>query len=390
MKEENGVVTFGMKNAWPDEVADPYGAGAVMSLAVGSVAELRDVFGEEWAENYFVPCEELAVQNGLAYMLLFASDVQYDPQDEAIVAAYTEMYQAAQAMGPESISFEGRTDGQRERERETVLRELATYYINREDYIGSVDVNPDAAENACTVVWTADPGSPSGAQGRPRRAARILFEDLENIQPARTELLADSGDGVDSLETFLLLYDNGLALPELAEFEVRSLLEDTSITALRDPVQAAEWTLGLSGGTAGDRHVHPVWQGESWIYTWADGSRVRIGMKAVQLGGAAQPIYLPIWWDADTAGGSGWVFDPYTYMMRKESNDFSDCTAEELAYYLTLSDGAYTENILHELDLRWRDDPAGTDDAVAAYAQAENGLASLWENHKAANPDIFS
>lgn len=390
MKEENGVVTFGMKNAWPDEVADPYGAGAVMSLAVGSVAELRDVFGEEWAENYFVPCEELAVQNGLAYMLLFASDVQYDPQDEAIVAAYTEMYQAAQAMGPESISFEGQTDGQRERERETVLRELATYYISREDYIGSVDVNPDAAENACTVVWTADPGSPSGAQGRPRRAARIWFEDLENIQPARTELLADSGDGVDSLETFLLLYDNGLALPELAEFEVRSLLEDTSITALRDPVQAAEWTLGLSGGTAGDRHVHPVWQGESWIYTWADGSRVRIGMKAVQLGGAAQPIYLPIWWDADTAGGSGWVFDPYTYMMRKESNDFSDCTAEELAYYLTLSDGAYTENILHELDLRWRDDPAGTDDAVAAYAQAENGLASLWENHKAANPDIFS
>lgn len=390
MKEENGVVTFGMKNAWPDEVADPYGAGAVMSLAVGSVAELRDVFGEEWAENYFVPCEELAVQNGLAYMLLFASDVQYDPQDEAIVAAYTEMYQAAQAMGLESISFEGQTDGQRERERETVLRELATYYISREDYIGSVDVNPDAAENACTVVWTADPGSPSGAQGRPRRAARIWFEDLENIQPARTELLADSGDGVDSLETFLLLYDNGLALPELAEFEVRSLLEDTSITALRDPVQAAEWTLGLSGGTAGDRHVHPVWQGESWIYTWADGSRVRIGMKAVQLGGAAQPIYLPIWWDADTAGGSGWVFDPYTYMMRKESNDFSDCTAEELAYYLTLSDGAYTENILHELDLRWRDDPAGTDDAVAAYAQAENGLASLWENHKAANPDIFS
>lgn len=390
MKEENGVVTFGMKNAWPDEVADPYGAGAVMSLAVGSVAELRDVFGEEWAENYFVPCEELAVQNGLAYMLLFASDVQYDPQDEAITAAYTEMYQAAQAMGPESISFEGQTDGQRERERETVLQELATYYISREDYIGSVDINPDAAENACTVVWTADPGSPSGAQGRPRRAARIWFEDLENIQPARTELLADSGDGVDSLETFLLLYDNGLALPELAEFEVRSLLEDTSITALRDPVQAAEWTLGLSGGTAGDRHVHPVWQGESWIYTWADGSRVRIGMKAVQLGGAAQPIYLPIWWDADTAGGSGWVFDPYTYMMRKESNDFSDCTAEELAYYLTLSDGAYTENILHELDLRWRDDPAGTDDAVAAYAQAENGLASLWENHKAANPDIFS
>ena len=80
-------------------------------------------------------------------------------------------------------------------------------------------------------------------------------------------------------------------------------------------------------------------------------------------------------------------------MALKETNDFSNCSAEELAYYLTLSDGAYTENILHELDLRWQDDPAGTEAAVAAYADAANGVSSLqtiWESHKAANPDIFS
>lgn len=386
VKEDNGVVTFGMKDAWPGEVSDPYGAGAVMTLAVGAAAELRDVFGEDWAENYLVPCRELAVQNGLAYMLLFASDVQYDPQDETITAAYAEMRQAAEAMDGSAISFDGQSDAQRKNERTTVLQELATYYISREGYIGSADVIPDEAENACTIVWTADPGGASGAQGRPRRAARIWFEDLDDIQPARTELLADSGDGVDSLETFLLLYDNGLALPELAKFEVRALLADNSITALRDPVQAAEWTLGLAGGAVDNRRANGERGEEIFRYTWADGSRVSLVMKGVQLGDAAQPIYLPIRWNAETAGGSGWAYDPYTYMMCKENNDFSDCSAEELAYYLTRSDGAYTENILHELDLRWQDDPEGVDWLMEAQ---EASISSLWESHKAANPDIF-
>ena len=63
-------------------------------------------------------------------------------------------------------------------------------------------------------------------------------------------------------------------------------------------------------------------QGESWVYTFADGGQVRVGMRAVRLGDAVQPIYLPVWWSLDTAGGSGWEFDPYSYMMRKETNDF--------------------------------------------------------------------
>ena len=73
-------------------------------------------------------------------------------------------------------------------------------------------------------------------------------------------------------------------------------------------------------------------------------------------------------------------------MMCRDNNDFSGCTAEELAYYLTLSDGAYTENILYELDLRWQDDPEGVDWLMEAQ---EASISSLWESHKAANPDIF-
>lgn len=195
----------------------------------------------------------------------------------------------------------------------------------------------------------------------------------------------DENTPTDSLERFLLRFDNGLALPQWQEDEVRALME-AGPAALRDPIQAAEWTLGLSGGTVGNRRTNGEQGEEIFRYTWADGSQVTLVMKTVQLGDAAQPIYLPIRWDAETAGGSGWEYDPYTYMMCRDNSDFSSCTAEELAYYLTLSDGAYTENILYELDLRWQDDPEGVDWLMEAQ---EASISSLWESHKAANPDIF-
>ena len=156
----------------------------------------------------------------------------------------------------------------------------------------------------------------------------------------------DENTPTDSLERFLLRFDNGLALPQWQEDEGRALME-AGPAALRDPIQAAEWTLDLSGGTVDNRRTNEEQGEEIFRYTWADGSQVTLVMKIVQLGDAAQPIYLPIRWDAETAGGSGWEYDPYTYMMCRDNNDFSGCTAEELAYYLTLSDGAYTENILY-------------------------------------------
>ena len=64
--------------------------------------------------------------------------------------------------------------------------------------------------------------------------------------------------------------------------------------------------------------------------------------------------------------------------MRKETNDFSGCTVEELAYYLSLSDGAYAENILHELDLQWRWSPQEVENAVAGNDIAR----AAWERHR--------
>lgn len=384
--EEN--VRFGMKDAWPGEVSDPYGAGAVMSLSIRAADSLEAEYGADWEQNFPIPCKKLAEQDGLTYYLEFASDVQYDPQNAEISAAYQEMRQAAEAMDGSSITIDTPTEAQRQARMEQWLYDMADtegytrYTIGAaNDAIFYWDCTVEVDGNTAAAVFDLRTGA-----GQHCRAVEMLeASDEGGYHLTRQDWIMDENTPTDSLERFRLRYDNGLGLPEWEESEVRTLLE-AGPAELRDPVQAAEWSLGLSGGTAGDRIVHPIQQVESWVYTWADGSQVRIGMKAVQMGGAAQPIYLPIWWDADTEGGSGWAYDPYTYMMRKENNDFSDCTAEELAYYLTLSDGAYTENILHELDLRWQDDPEGVDQLMESKGAS---ISPLWASHKAANPDIF-
>nr|WP_302649305.1 M56 family metallopeptidase [uncultured Agathobaculum sp.] len=379
---EDGSVTFGLPDALPGYSDDPTDGGAVMTLLAGATAELRDTFGEDWVQNYYIPCVELAERDGLTWFLAFASDVQYDPANPEITAAYTEMYQAAQAMDGSALSFEGQTGDQQENERALALRQLGRYYIARENgYIGQWDITADPAENACTIVGSA--GDPPIQDMR--RAVRVWFgESLDSAQPIRTQVLADAAAGVTTLDEFLLLYDTGLGLPACSEDRVRTLLADTSITALRDPVQAAEWTLGLSGGTADGLHSTDDGQETNFSYVFASGSRVSLAMKPVQLGGAAQPVYLPVRWDAGDAGGSGWAYDPYTYMMCKERNDFSGCATEALVYYLAQADGAYAEAIFAELDQRWQQDADAVEDAVAG-----TGVQTVWAQHKAANPDIF-
>lgn len=375
--EKDGCAMFGLKNAWPEATSDPYGAGTVMMLAVEATDYLQSTFGEDWP----VPSKTLAERDGLTYYLTFASDVQYDTQDRDIAAAYQEMDRAAWALDGGSLTIHAPDEAQRRARMETYLNGVAF-----------LDGLARYARDYDSTVWTErdtvgiDGGSATVAyelwdrQHRPYYAVEVLeASDEGGYHLTRQEWVLDETTPTDSLERFLLRYDNsGLGLPAFSEARVRALLANASLTALRDPAQAMEWTLGLSGGTAGDRRVHPVWQGESWVYTFADGGQVRVGMKAVRLGDTAQPIYLPIWWDTDTEGGSGWEFDPYSYMMRKETNDFSGCTAEELAYYLSLSDGAYTENILHELDLQWRWSPQEVENAVAGNDIAR----AVWERHR--------
>lgn len=388
LQEIEETVKFGMKNAWPSEFTDPFVGGTVMTLCIEATDSLEAQYGADWVQNYPLPCKELTERDGMTYYLEFASDVQYDPQDETIKTAYTEMYQAAEAMDGSSITIDEPHEAQRQARMKEWLCDMADtegytrYTIGGADRaIFYWDCTVEVDGNTATAVFALRAGA-----GRHCRAVEILeASDEGGYHLTRQDWIMDENTPTDSLERFLLRFDNGLALPEWEESEVRALVE-AGPTALRDPVQAAEWTLGLSGGTVDNRRTNGEQGEEIFRYTWADGSQVTLVMKAVQLGDAAQPIYLPIRWDAETAGGSGWEYDPYTYMMCRDNSDFSSCTAEELAYYLTLSDGAYTENILYELDLRWQDDPEGVDWLMEAQ---EASISSLWESHKAANPDIF-
>lgn len=388
VKEYGDSISFGLANALPGYSDDPTDGGTVMCLSVGSTVALEENNGANWEENFPMPCKKLAELDGLTYYLTFASDVQYDPQDEAIAAAYTEMYQAAQAMDGSSITIDEPDEAQRQARMKEWLCDMADtegytrYTIGGADRaIFYWDCTVEVDGNTATAVFDLRAGA-----GRHCRAVEILeASDEGGYHLTRQDWIMDENTPTDSLERFLLRFDNGLALPQWQEDEVRALME-AGPAALRDPIQAAEWTLDLSGGTVDNRRTNGEQGEEIFRYTWADGSQVTLVMKTVQLGDAAQPIYLPIRWDAETAGGSGWEYDPYTYMMCRDNNDFSGCPAEELAYYLTLSDGAYTENILYELDLRWQDDPEGVDWLMEAQ---EASISSLWESHKAANPDIF-
>lgn len=388
LQEIEETVKFGMKNAWPSEFTDPFVGGTVMTLCIEATDSLEAQYGADWVQNYPLPCKELTERDGMTYYLEFASDVQYDPQDETIKTAYTEMYQAAEAMDGSSITIDEPDEAQRQARMKEWLCDMADtegytrYTIGGADRaIFYWDCTVEVDGNTATAVFALRAGA-----GRHCRAVEILeASDEGGYHLTRQDWIMDENTPTDSLERFLLRFDNGLALPEWQEDEVRALME-AGPAALRDPIQAAEWTLDLSGGTVDNRRTNGEQGEEIFRYTWADGSQVTLVMKAVQLGDAAQPIYLPIRWDAETAGGSGWEYDPYTYMMCRDNNDFSGCTAEELAYYLTLSDGAYTENILYELDLRWQDDPEGVDRLMEAQ---EASISSLWESHKAANPDIF-
>lgn len=388
LQEIEETVKFGMKNAWPSEFTDPFVGGTVMTLCIEATDSLEAQYGTDWVQNYPLPCKELTERDGMTYYLEFAPDGQYDPQDETIKTAYAEMRQAAEAMDGSAITIDEPNEAQRQARMKEWLCDMADtegytrYTIDAvERAIFYWDCMVEVDGNTATAIFDLRAGA-----DRHCRAVEILeASDEGGYHLTRQDWIMDENTPTDSLERFLLRFDNGLALPQWQEDEVRALME-AGPAALRDPIQAAEWTLDLSGGTVDNRRTNGEQGEEIFRYTWADGSQVTLVMKTVQLGDAAQPIYLPIRWDAETAGGSGWEYDPYTYMMCRDNNDFSGCTAEELAYYLTLSDGAYTENILYELDLRWQDDPEGVDWLMEAQ---EASISSLWESHKAANPDIF-
>ena len=89
----DGTTTFFVKDT--DSV--------LMTLTAQLLSVLKRDFGENWAENYPVPIRPLAEQDGLAYFLIYPSDVQYDPADEQAAAQYKTLFEAAQRISPEDL-----------------------------------------------------------------------------------------------------------------------------------------------------------------------------------------------------------------------------------------------------------------------------------------------
>lgn len=378
----DGVVTFGLKNALPGYTDDPTDGGTVMTLQVQATESLKAQFGEDWQANYPVPCKQLAERDGLTYYLTFASDVQYDPSDENIAAAYTEMYQAAQEIGPEAFSLVEPNAEQMQARMTAYLQSAApqdgfNHYAQAGGSLWVEDSVTLVRGNAADVVFSL-----WDAENHPYRAVQsVQASSYGGYHLISQEWKLDADEPTDSREKFDLRYGNTLGMPEFDQTRVEALLADTAITALRDPGTAAEWIFGLSRGTAEDIVVHPIKKQYTLTYRWLDGGEVELTMQGVTLGGAEQPIYLPVAFD-----GIGWFADPYTYMMCKEKGDFSTCTVEALVWYLAQSDGATTEGILAGLDKRWQQD---ADEVEQAMDGANTAVQKLWQQHKAANPDIF-
>ncbi len=92
----DGTMTFFVKDT----------DSALMTLTAQPLSVLKRDYGENWTENYPVPVKSLAEQDGLAYFLIYPSDVQYDPADEQAAARYKTLFEAAQSISSADIALD--------------------------------------------------------------------------------------------------------------------------------------------------------------------------------------------------------------------------------------------------------------------------------------------
>lgn len=404
VKEYGDSISFGLANALPGYSDDPTDGGAVMSLNVGSAVVLEENNGADWEQTFPVPCKKLAELDGLTYYLTFASDVQYDPQDEAIAAAYTEMYQAAQAITPDALSFEGQTDRQWERLQEKRLSDLGWHYgtqvLFESGSSGSVSVAPDIGDGSCTVVWS----NPDGMQ-ETHYAERVWFDDVQ-AAPTRAESLGSS-DTMTTAAQFSVFYRNDLGLPfydaeqvaqlQLESGRIHSGLQ-TSGSDLSTPEAGAAFTIlrSAAGHFEASEEIPDADEGTLWAnFRFADGTLLKLEMQPVQLDGSQGAVWLPIGWRIlDASGeiidGAGRQYSPYDAQVYATATDYYGYRdTDDLLWYLDMgwADGAYAEGILSELDRRWKLDPAAVEEAVA---QAGTQAQTLWLTHRGDMEPRFS
>lgn len=392
VKENDDTVKFGLQNALPGYSDDPTDGGAVMSLHAEATASLQAQFGEDWQAGYPVPCKQLAERDGLTYYLTFASDVQYDPSDEDIAAAYTEMYQAAQAMDGSSISFDGQNDAQAGRERQQVLHDLAVQYAYMENQLLSsglpidlVTAEPNLTDGSCllTVRYMN-----RGYDYYFTTAQRLWYDGTDSVTPARTENLVNTSDGVRSLEDFWNAFPLEQGFPVFDETGLVSLSEMAVKPAslenpdLSTPEACAEYVLHfVTGewvgrtGSEDDAEMHLT-------YRWDDGE-MTIRMQRVQLSSDSSVLWLPVGYD-----GYQPQYPPYLLVLARMPDYYPYRTTVELLQALEMgwTDGGYAESVFTELDKRWQKDADAVENAVAGFG---TNVQTLWQQHKAANPDIF-
>ena len=408
MKEENGVVTFGMKNAWPGYSDDPTDGGVVMCLSVGSTVVLEENNGADWEQTFPVPCKKLAEQDGMTWYLTFASDVQYDTTDEQITAAYTEMYAAAMSITPDALSFEGQTERQMERLQEKRLGDLGWQYgtqvLFESGSSGSVSVTPDIGDGSCTLVWS----NPDGMQ-ETRYAEKVWFDDAQ-AKPTRVESLGTS-NAMTTAAQFSVFYRNDLGLPfydaeQVAQlqFENRRIhpVLQTSGPDLSTPETGAAFTIlrNANGQFEASEEIPDADEGTWWAnFRFDDGTLLKLEMQPVQLDGSQGAVWLPIGWRIlDASGeiidGTGRQYSPYDAQVYATATDYYGYRdTDDLLWYLDMGwvDGAYAESVWAEIDRRWAADPDAIEDAIANYSGWDGtAVRELWQQHKAANPDIFS
>ena len=388
--EGEGIVQFGLQNALPGYSDDPTDGGAVMSLHAEATAYLRELYGEDWQAAYAVPCKELAERDGLTWYLTFASDVQYDPSDENIAAAYTEMYQAAQALGTDALSFDGQTAEQHTNEQALLLRALARVYAAQNDSTAElirdeVTIQPEVADHAALVIIRF--AVPNGDYFF-TTVERVWYDRTDTTTPSRTETLVNTSGGVRSLEDFCYAFPLEQGFPVFDETGLEKLSEMAAKPAslenpdLSTPEACAEYVLHFVGGkwvgktgSEDDAEMHLT-------YRWDDGE-MTLRMQRVQLSDSSPALWLPIGYD-----GYQPQYPPYLRVVANMMEYYPYRTTGELLQALEMGwvDGAYAESVFAELDKRWQQDADAVDDAVAGSSTT---VQTLWESHKAANPDIF-
>ena len=389
VETENGV-RFGLQNTMPGYSDDPTDGGTVMHLQAEATAYLRELYGEDWQANYHVPCRQLAERDGLTWYLTFASDVQYDTNDEDITAAYAEMAEAARAMEGSALSFAGQTAEQRTNEQELLLRALARIYAAQNDSTAElirdkVTIHPEAGDNAVRIVIRFT------TRNRDyffTRAERVWYDRTDTITPSRTELLVDTSDGVRSHADFLLAFPLEQGFPIFEEEGLERLSEMAAKPAslenpdLSTPETCAEYVLHLVTGAWIRRTGSEDDDEMGLTYRWDDGE-MTIRMQRVQLSDNSPVLWLPIGYD-------GWQpqYPPYLRVVARMMAYYPYRSTGELLQALAMGwvDGAYAEAVLAELDKRWQQDAAAVEQAIAGV---DAPVQTLWQQHKAANPDLF-